>query len=123
MTQPPWQVAFDAAACNQDYHSKNSTCMLEDGDQWMLDPDCDLTFVGNQDSPWNKAHSMSVNGNFDGSVGVDWLSITDCHSIARARCAFEEVKHAVRDCSKYARVARIGAKETQRMGRLHTGPW
>jgi len=89
----------------------------------MLDPDCDLTFVGNQDSPWNKAHSMSVNGNFDGSVGVDWLSITDCHSIARARCAFEEVKHAVRDCSKYARVAKIGAKETQRMGRLHTGPW
>ena len=82
-------------------------------------PAYDVTFAHNPDGEWTSQHLMAVNGKFKNIERVDLLAVADRFTIGTAPRVIDEVSRAVARWREFARQARVGRSEADRIGRFH----
>lgn len=113
------RMTFNVLGANCDDHTKNFSFLLKEGGSWELAPAYDVTFAHNPDGEWTSQHLMAVNGKFKNIERVDLLAVADRFTIGTAPRVIDEVSRAVARWREFARQARVGRSEADRIGRFH----
>jgi serine/threonine-protein kinase HipA len=91
------RMAFNVMARNCDDHTKNSSFLLKQGEEWALAPAYDLTHAYNPKGEWTYQHLMSVNGKFREITREDLLQEADRFGVRRPQSLLADVRAAL-DC-------------------------
>ncbi|HBA86087.1 MAG TPA: type II toxin-antitoxin system HipA family toxin [Verrucomicrobia bacterium] len=113
------RMAFNVMAANCDDHSKNTSFLLREGQNWTLAPAYDITHAHNSAGEWTNQHLMGVNGKFAGINRADLLAIADRFGIGTASKVLQRIAKAVTSWPDFAAQAEVSSDETSRIKSHH----
>lgn len=113
------RMVFNVMAANCDDHTKNSSFILKEGEDWQLAPAYDLVYAYNPDGKWTYQQSMSVNGKFFDITSDDFLIIADRFGIGSAPEVLKQVGEAVSAWPDFAKKAGLSVHEMERIMSYH----
>lgn len=89
------RMVFNAAARNQDDHTKNISFLMDPQGRWRLAPAYDMTYAYNPSGNWTGLHQMSMAGKRDGMTRDDLLGLARSVGVKRGEAIIDEISDAL----------------------------
>jgi serine/threonine-protein kinase HipA len=104
------RMVFNVLAVNRDDHVKNFAFLMNRVGSWTLAPAFDVSYAYNPESPWTRAHQMTVNGKRSGITVDDIKTVARAADLARGRMQeiFQQVADTVCGWPQFASSAGVG---------------
>lgn len=114
------RMAFNVFAYNRDDHVKNFSYLFDRSGEWSLAPAYDLVF---SEGPGGQ-HTMAVAGQALHPSEDDMLRVAgDCDvQVGRGREMIEQVREAVQQWPRFARITGVSRATERRIGKVLAGP-
>jgi len=109
------RMVFNAAARNQDDHTKNLAFLMDRRGAWRLAPAYDVIHAHNPDGRWTGRHQMSMAGKRDGMTRDDLLAVAQTVGVKKAAAVIDRVRDALAEWPRWAREAGVAADRAQRV--------
>lgn len=110
------RMVFNAAARNQDDHTKNLAFLMDRRGVWRLAPAFDVIHAHNPDGRWTGRHQMSMAGKRDGMTRDDLLAVARTVGVKKAAAIIDQVRGALAAWPRWAREAGVAAERAARVG-------
>lgn len=109
------RMVFNAAARNQDDHTKNLGFLMDAQGVWGLAPAYDIIYAYNPDGLWTGRHQMSMAGKRDGITRDDLLTVARTVGVKKADAIIDQVRGALAEWPRYAERAGVPAGQSARV--------
>lgn len=109
------RMVFNAAARNQDDHTKNIAFLMDPAGVWSLSPAYDVTYAYNPDGRWTGRHRMAMAGKREGIARADLLEVARTVGVKKPDRIIDEVREAVADWPAWAERAHLPAAQMERI--------
>jgi serine/threonine-protein kinase HipA len=110
------RLVFNAAARNQDDHTKNLAFLMSPNGEWRLAPAYDVIWAWNPDGRWTSRHQMSINGKRDAITRDDLLAVAANVGAKKPGAIIDEVRAALAEWPRFAAVAGVAEEQAARVG-------
>ncbi|MDI1232706.1 MAG: type II toxin-antitoxin system HipA family toxin [bacterium] len=104
------RMVFNVMARNCDDHTKNFSFTMHKDGVWQLAPAFDICHAYRPGSTWVSQHALSINGKRQTITTKDFMEVAYQMNIKKPKEIIEEVKVAVSDWKKYAKMVEVDAK-------------
>jgi hypothetical protein len=105
------RLVFNAAARNQDDHTKNLAFLMSPNGEWRLAPAYDVIWAWNPDGRWTSRHQMSINGKRDAITRDDLLAVAANVGAKKPGAIIDEVRAALAEWPRFAAVAGVAEEQ------------
>jgi len=109
------RMVFNAAARNQDDHTKNLGFLMDARGDWSLAPAYDVIYAYNPDGLWTGRHQMSMAGKRDGITRDDLLAVARTVGVKKADAIIDQVRGALAEWPRQAERAGVPAGQSARV--------
>jgi serine/threonine-protein kinase HipA len=110
------RMVFNAAARNQDDHTKNLAFLMHPTGEWRLAPAYDMIWAYNPDGRWTHRHQMSMNGKRDGMTRADLLAVAANVGVKKPEAIIEQVAASLAAWERHAAMAGVADRQAARVG-------
>lgn len=110
------RMVFNAAARNQDDHTKNLAFLMHPTGEWRLAPAYDMIWAYNPDGRWTHRHQMSMNGKRDGMTRTDLLAVAATVGVKKPEAIIEQVTASLAAWERHAAMAGVADRLAARVG-------
>ena len=101
------RMVFNAAARNQDDHTRNISFLMDPDGSWRLAPAFDVIWSYNPQGEWTNRHQMSINGKMEDFHKEDLIDVAARFHITKPRDILSEVGSAIRRWPVFAEEAGV----------------
>ncbi len=116
------RMVFNAAARNQDDHTKNIGFLMDRQGVWRLSPAYDVTYAYNPTGRWTSRHQMSMAGKHDHITRDDLLTVAQTVGIKKPARIIDAVGDALKKWPTFADQAGIPEKQIAGIGATFRNP-
>ena len=109
------RMVFNAAARNQDDHTKNLGFLMDPRGEWRLAPAYDVIYAYNPDGRWTSRHQMSMAGKRDHLTRDDMLTVARTVGVKKADAIIDQVRGALAEWPRCADKAGVPAEQASRV--------
>ncbi|MFH2051540.1 MAG: type II toxin-antitoxin system HipA family toxin [bacterium] len=109
------RMVFNAAARNQDDHTKNIAFLMDPDGVWSLSPAYDVTYAYNPDGRWTGRHQLAMAGKREGILRADLLEVARTVGVKKPDRIIDEVGQAVADWPAWAERAHLPGAQMERI--------
>jgi len=113
------RMVFNIIARNQDDHTKNIACLMNQQGEWSLSPAFDMTHSYKPGEGWTQTHQMSVNGKRDHFTRQDLITVAENNDLKKAPEVIREVISAVENWPVFANEAGVSQNRVEVIGKDH----
>lgn len=110
------RMVFNAAARNQDDHTKNLAFLMHPTGEWRLAPAYDMIWAYNPDGRWTHRHQMSMNGKRDGMTRADLLAVAANVGVKKAEAIIAQVTASLAAWERHAAMAGVADRQAAQVG-------
>jgi serine/threonine-protein kinase HipA len=110
------RMVFNAAARNQDDHTKNMAFLMHPTGEWRLAPAYDMIWAYNPDGRWTHRHQMSMNGKRDGMTRADLLAVAANVGVKKPEAIITQVTASLAAWERHAAMAGVADRQAARVG-------
>ncbi len=110
------RMVFNAAARNQDDHTKNIGFLMDTAGVWRLSPAYDVTYAYNPGGRWTHRHQMSMAGKHDHITRADLLAVAGAVGIRKPAVILDEVAGALEGWPDFASTAGVPRRQAAGIG-------
>ena len=101
------RMVFNAAARNQDDHTKNLGFLMNPQGLWSLAPAYDVIYAYNPNGRWTSRHQMSMAGKRDDLTRDDLLTVARSVGVKKAEAIIDQVREALAEWPRWAQRAGV----------------
>ncbi len=109
------RMVFNAAARNQDDHTKNLAFLMHPTGEWRLAPAYDMIWAYNPDGRWTSRHQMSMNGKRDGMSRDDLRAVAAAVGVKRPDPVIDQVTASLAAWPRHAAMAGVPDEQAARV--------